>query len=351
MGRLSRPLNSDAIKAADDEFYAKHPEFVKDGKRIPLSDTDPSQAALRKEWVELYKKHGGKEEGDEKPPAKKPDNPAEPCPNCTPSSVDLEVEKNQLTLKHDRECKLEIKVAPDNVAVSAYRIEIRRESEANQWCVLSNQQLEDPWKAKIAGKFKLRGVVTICGKEHMTAEKDVEVQFPDYAQIVADAKVAAETSTEWQNTLNDCTEDPNQRRERGFWIQLNTKSDEYEFTATVMGSWSGPTAGASVPLPSRPADSPANPKPCDDGATYSVASFHTHTPTEFRAAENPPGTTRGVGPSGADNRIDTQDDVPGVVYDYVESSGGSGEIPMGHPKDSPAQLYHSRGRDRRSTPN
>jgi type VI secretion system secreted protein VgrG len=81
MGRLSRPLNRDAVKAADDEFYAKHPEFVKDGKRIPLSATDPSQAGLRKEWVELYKKHGGKEEGDDsKQPPKKPDDPVQPCP-------------------------------------------------------------------------------------------------------------------------------------------------------------------------------------------------------------------------------------------------------------------------------
>lgn len=84
MGRLSRPLNRDAVKAADDEFYAKHPEFVKDGKRIPLSDTDPSQADLRKEWVVLYKKHGGKEEGDKnKPPVKKPDDPVQPCPLAT----------------------------------------------------------------------------------------------------------------------------------------------------------------------------------------------------------------------------------------------------------------------------
>lgn len=81
MGRLSRPLNSDAVKAADDEFYAKHPELVKEGKRIPLSATDPSQAGLRQEWVELYKKHGGKEEDDtNKPPAKKPADPVQPCP-------------------------------------------------------------------------------------------------------------------------------------------------------------------------------------------------------------------------------------------------------------------------------
>lgn len=108
MGRLSRPLNEGAIQAADDEFYAKHPELVKDGKRIPLSSTDPAQADLRKEWVELYKKHGGKEEGDDdKPPAKKPDDPCEPCPEkCKPIAslkvVELTYDSDHALLKDDK---------------------------------------------------------------------------------------------------------------------------------------------------------------------------------------------------------------------------------------------------------
>ncbi len=277
------------------------------------------------------------------------DSTTEPCPNCTPSSVVLEVQKNRLTLKHDRDCRLHVNVQPATVTVDRYRIEIKRAS-GGSWCTLSNRQTEDPWSAKIAGRFKLRGVASICGTEHFSAEQDVEVQFPDYSQIVGDAAVASATSTEWQNTLADCTQNPNQRRERGFWIKLNTTSNSYEFTGTVTGNWSGPAAGASVPLPSRPADSPASPTPCDAGATYSVASFHTHTPTEFRAAANPRGTVRPVGPSGADNRIDTSDDVPGVVYDYVESPAGSGSVPMGHPESGAATLYHSQGRTRRTTP-
>ncbi len=87
MGRLSRPLNHDAVRTADDDFYAKHPELVKNGKRIPLSAIDPSQADLREEWADLYKKHGGKEEGDQnKPPAKKPDDPVQPCPLTVPNT-------------------------------------------------------------------------------------------------------------------------------------------------------------------------------------------------------------------------------------------------------------------------
>ena len=81
MTRLSQPLDPEAVRAADDEFYAKHPEFVKDGQRIPLSATDPAQAALRAEWVALYEKHNGAVEPDP-PVPKKPDNPVEPC-SCT----------------------------------------------------------------------------------------------------------------------------------------------------------------------------------------------------------------------------------------------------------------------------
>lgn len=277
------------------------------------------------------------------------DAAASPCPNCTPSNVELEVSRNRLTLKHERESRLHIKVEPTSVSVESYRIEIRRRA-GGAWCVFSRSQTEDPRRFTMAGEFKLRGVATICGREHVTPEKDVEVQFPDYAQIVGDADVRAAVDTAWGATKADCTEAPNRRREHGFWIHLNTAEDRYEVGATVFGAWSGPGAGAAVSLPARPADNPASPGACDAGATYPVASFHTHTPTTFRAAAVPDGATRPIGPSAGDNAADNTDDVPGVVYDYVESPGGSHSIPMGHPKDSPVQFYHSRGRDRRSTP-
>ena len=65
----------------------------------------------------------------------------------------------------------------------------------------------------------------------------------------------------------------------------------------------------------------------------------------------PANSTRGVGPSGADNNFHTNQKLPGVVYDYEESPTGSGSIPMGHPESSSAILYHSMGTDRRPTPN
>ena len=64
----------------------------------------------------------------------------------------------------------------------------------------------------------------------------------------------------------------------------------------------------------------------------------------------PAGSVRPIGPSATDDTTHTSEDVPGVVYDFVESPAGSGSISMGNPKSSAAQLYHSRGKDRRSTP-
>ncbi len=153
--------------------------------------------------------------------------------------------------------------------------------------------------------------------------------FPTFNQIVADRDVQTQTDRAWRNTEAAAT--PASRREEGFWIRLNTKTNRYEFTPTILGAASPPLGGASVDLGARPADS--NPGTAD--AIYTVASFHTHTPTAHRPVGRP------VGPSGADNRVDTSDDVVGVVYDYIESPAGSGNIPAGHPIGSPAKRYHS----------
>jgi hypothetical protein len=64
--RATRPLNQDAVKAADDELYAKHEDdprpnalYDSDGNRRPLDANDPGQAGLREEWMDAYKANGG----------------------------------------------------------------------------------------------------------------------------------------------------------------------------------------------------------------------------------------------------------------------------------------------------
>jgi hypothetical protein len=158
--------------------------------------------------------------------------------------------------------------------------------------------------------------------------------FPSYSDIVGDADAQKAMTSSWSSTEAAAT--ATTRREEAFWIRLNKKTRKYEFGAKILGPSVGPTTGGSAIPGSRPADS----NPGKDDAIYTVGLFHTHTPTAFRP------TGRGVGPSNADENFHQAADVAGIIYDYVESPAGSGNIPAGHPIGSPAQLYHS-GPDRR----
>lgn len=60
--RATQPLNPAAVKAANDEFYAKHPEMVVDGQRRALDPNNPSQAGMRREWMDAYERNGGEVE-------------------------------------------------------------------------------------------------------------------------------------------------------------------------------------------------------------------------------------------------------------------------------------------------
>jgi hypothetical protein len=269
-----------------------------------------------------------------------------PPPPCQNPKVELDVEKTLLTLKHDCACRLTIEVTPASCPVTEYKIEIQKAS-GGSWFPLSAMR-NYAWVARVAGKFKLRGTAKVNGSDVQSALKDVEVQFPSYDQIVGDSGVRNATNAEWRATIRDCTEKPvNRRRERGFFIRVNTKKNRYTFTNHVNGPWVGPGDGASLPLGSRPPDDPSNPAPNAKGSKYVVASFHTHTSTAFRTVGRP------VGPSGADDRNNTRRKIPGVVYDYTAASatgGALGSIPAGHPKNSGAKLYKSLGLERRPTP-
>lgn len=94
--RAARPLNSKAVAAADAEIYAKHAKdprpnalYDADGKRLPLDETDPDQAGLRKEWMDSYSKNKGKLEKKPVEPPKPVDGIEEIC----------EIELASLTVK------------------------------------------------------------------------------------------------------------------------------------------------------------------------------------------------------------------------------------------------------------
>jgi hypothetical protein len=109
MCRLKPPLNKEAVRKADNAFYALHPELVKkDGQRIPLStkptyefsspnyefqrltfkQIPPSSNKLIKEWQELYKKHGGKVEPKNETQTKKLGNVVQKCPKKSRVVID-----------------------------------------------------------------------------------------------------------------------------------------------------------------------------------------------------------------------------------------------------------------------
>jgi hypothetical protein len=91
--------------------------------------------------------------------------------------VDLEASKNLLTLKHDRDCNLEVKTTPaTGITVDEYRIDIKRTNSAT-WYVLSTNKTMTPWHGNIAGGFHLRGMAKIGGTECYSTNIVVVNQF------------------------------------------------------------------------------------------------------------------------------------------------------------------------------
>jgi hypothetical protein len=145
-------------------------------------------------------------------------------------------------------------------------------------------------------------------------------------------------NSEWQATLNDCTEVPNRRRERGFWISLNTAGNgSYSYGSSFQGAWVGPVIGASISLGTRPQSKLSAVTPTAASGVYAVASFHTHTPTVYRDAATMGVVGRGNGPSEGDLNADASDNVAGIVYDYTANP-----VPPLHPKNSTTKLFSSR---------
>jgi hypothetical protein len=151
--------------------------------------------------------------------------------------------------------------------------------------------------------------------------------FPEYSEIAKDATVKSACDAAWAETRSTTVDGA--RREQGFWIRWNAETKAFSVTGHGAGTVVGNDKGAVVTLP---------PKPADAEPEYTVASFHTHTPTFFRDVGRP------TGPSGADLKADKADNVAGLVYDYSIANA-----PAHHPIDSAAQLY-STGQRRTGQP-
>jgi hypothetical protein len=269
------------------------------------------------------------------------------CGHYQPDDLTLSV-RTPLTLKHDNQTPISLS-HPNSLGTTiiSATIQIRRKGDST-WLTLGSPSSLNPRTAKIAGTFEMRGIGTVQGNSVETPIEEVEVRFPKYEQITNDVAVVGMTDAAWAATLADCT--PTSRRERGFWIYLDTSVNSYEAGPTIYGNPCGPNDEAAVSISPRPPDEPSLPSATASGARYPVASFHCHTPTTYRVtATNFPG--RAVGPSPNDLFADEKvDQVPGLVYDYVDLPLRNGNIYPGLPIDSPAIIYESIRKDRRPTP-
>ncbi len=261
---------------------------------------------------------------------------------AAPSSVSLGI-YSQPTLTLLDTYTLTTTVQPSSLTVSNYKIEIKKH-DATTWEELySGNSRTFSSYAKVAGYFKLRTTVTIDKKEYQSNELDIEVRFPDFYQIIGDSHVESTIRQGWQQILDDTS--PTRRRERGFWVQLNTATKQYEIIHILPSAedWTDNEHAASISLWPIPIESSANPSPLQ-GVTYNVATFHGHTPRTY--IDRP----RDVGPSTADdtnNKINFL--VVGIVYDYIAAPITGDSIPAYHPLNSPVKAYLT-DRSRRSTP-
>lgn len=192
--------------------------------------------------------------------------------------------------------------------------------------------IEDEADVRSEGGDRREGERREDGAGGATATATVPTTFPGFASMKGNGTVREAAWDAWKETVRAAT--ATSRREQGFWIQWDATSvanatGDFQVVGKVTAPAVGPTVGATVNLPAKPADS---------GNWYTVGSFHTHTPTKYRAVGRP------VGPSSADVSADTTDGVAGLVYDY--DAARSGTIPAKWPLWSESHIYHSGPRAR-----
>ena len=242
--------------------------------------------------------------------------------------ADLDIYPRTLTLKHDNQAAFTLS-HPNSpgVTYTDVRFEICQPGYGGWQTIAGNR-----WTARIAGTFNVRALANADGEPITVGPATIWVQFPSETEMMADPAIQAHAANLWTQTLALCT--PTNRHEVGCWILLNTATDTYSFTVTTNGPPTPNNEDSIINLLPLPSDVPLHPNITNGAATYTVASFHTHTPSTYVS-----GRPRIVGASPADTNASETLLVPGLVYDYVENSETPGEIPAGHPMNAPAQLY------------
>ena len=269
------------------------------------------------------------------------------CGCYEPLDAALSVSKEVLTLKHDNQATISI-VHPNSggECFSEGTILIRRVGEAD-WQILGTESDLDPWTARIAGRFELRGVASVGGVPVTTASTVVEVRFPSVEQIAADQNIIDMAGTAWFFTMVSCEDPPHYAQEYAFAIRLDTTNDTYVCGDLDPGPSLPPWETHWCIVDTDPYNMPESPNPTDLGAVYLVAGFHTHPSAEFLF---PYRKYRGVGPSGTDEETAGNQGIPGIVMDYAPPSRKLKRIPAGHPTSAPSMFFFTTNVIRRATP-
>ena len=228
-----------------------------------------------------------------------------------------------------------------------YEFEIKRASAAT-WIELANGRSDTyHFVARVAGHLDVRVIETTDGSSRTSAPQSLEVQFPAWDEIASDETVNAAAVGAWDETIA-ATNPKTGVQEQGFWIRLDTCTGSYSHTVPIKGTrripMPPPASQPDVMLGPPPADTPADPQLLGC-ATYTVASFHTHTSTAYWPF------SKGVGPSPEDNQLASKQGIPGLVYDYLPhpADRSPAEIPGDYLLDGPAKIYRD-GPSRRVTP-
>jgi hypothetical protein len=262
--------------------------------------------------------------------------------------VALTVSPSPTTL--DRRVVLQATLTPRSPPATRYEWQIKRANSTTWTTYASTQKDRLEFNAKVAGHIAVRVIATGDGVHAVSDTEQLVVQFPSFDDIVANKRVRQFARVGWEEALSAATR--TSVREVGFWIELDSCNGEYGYTERVLGPPGDPRNPNDIPevdISPKPRDYPPDP-PVTGCSTYIVASFHTHTPALYM----PTGYVRGVGPSAADNSLNTAYGVAGLVYDYepdptCHTREGEGCVRAGYKLGEPAEIYPS-GPDRRETP-
>lgn len=257
-------------------------------------------------------------------------------------SVQLTVAHSLVTLMETQAFRVELSSA---LAADSCKIQVRREGSL-RWTTVQRGSTADIVQ-RLAGHFVARAVATTKEGPMLSDEQSFEVQFPSYADIVANQRMLSEMKVAWGNTVRFAEENCgpgtpsigylfSKRREYGFWIVLDTATGMYHAKAYFKGKVANYREGGDALLSPKPGDREVKGK----SAKYVVGLFHTHTPTTFTDL------TRTAGPSPEDVTTVGFHGVVGIVYDYTYA----GMMGRGYPLDAQASHYWVTGLDRRPTP-